>query len=90
MKINYNPIADGAYILDHVDILTQLGTWNKMTEEEKQFFEPCSQCPIYDEYAESEEELPCPCETCLHRKTEIQVDNHMTTMRRKYFERRRR
>ena len=89
MKPNYNPIADGNYILEHKDILTQLGSWDKMTEEEKQFFEPCTQCPPYEEYVESEVEIPYPCETCPDHKTECQVDNHMTTLRRKYFERRR-
>ena len=82
---NYNPIADGAYVREHRHILKDLCTWKKMTDEEKQFFKPCHKCEKYNEYARSESETPCPCLTCKHRKTEVQVDNEMTKLRRKYF-----
>jgi hypothetical protein len=85
---NYNPIANGSYVREHCNILKDLFTWKKMTNEEKQFFRPCCKCKAYDDYLVDENATVCPCETCEHRKTEIQVDNEMTKLRRKYFERR--
>ena len=84
MKINYNPIANGAYVCGHRMILKDLGTWNKMTAEEKQFFRPCYKCERYAKY-EANQNLPCPCFTCAEGKTEVQVDNQMKQLRRKYF-----
>lgn len=82
---NYNPIADGAYVCEHGSILKDLCIWKKMTDEEKQFFRPCHKCKAYAEYAKNKEVNTCPCLTCEHRKTEVQVDNRMTTLRKKYF-----
>jgi hypothetical protein len=84
--MSYNSIADGAYVREHRKILKHLGSWKKMTDEEKELFERCHKCNKYDEYARVESQLPCPCMTCEHRKTELQVDNRMTALRRKYFE----
>lgn len=84
MKINYNPIADGEYIREHRAILKDLGTWKKMTDEEKDFFKPCYRCKVYAKYERNKEINTCPCCTCAERKTEVQVDNQMKTLRRKY------
>ena len=81
----YSHIANGSYVNEHRHILKDLRIWKNMTEEEKNFFRPCHNCTKYSEYAEDKENNTCPCFTCEHRKTEIQVDNRMTTLRRKYF-----
>lgn len=83
---NYNPIADGSYVREHRTILRDLCTWGKMTEEEKQFFKPCYNCKTYNKYLADETATVCPCETCENRKTEIQVDNRMKALRRKYLQ----
>lgn len=83
---NYNPIADGSYVRERRGILKDLGSWSKMTDEEKQFFKKCHKCPLYTKYLADEGATPCPCFNCEHSKTEIQVDNIMTTLRRKYLE----
>lgn len=85
MKTNYNPIADGTYICERRHILKDLGSWSKMTDDEKQFFKPCHRCKPYNQYINNDEVGVCPCETCHHRKTEIQVDNQMATLRKKYL-----
>ena len=85
MEINYNPIADGSYVCSHRKILKNLGSWTQMTGEEKQFFNFCYGCKSYDEYIKSNGKITCPCLTCKHRKTEVQVDNQMTKLRRKYL-----
>lgn len=82
---SYNVIADGSYVREHMSILKDLRSWAKMTDEEKQFFKVCYKCSLYNKYLKDEGESPCPCDTCEHRKTEIQVDNRMTTLRHKYF-----
>lgn len=74
---NHNPIADREYICEHRRILKDLCIWAQMTDEEKQFFKQCHRCTKNIDTN--------PCETCKHRKTEIQVDNRMTELRRKYF-----
>lgn len=86
MKTNYNPIADGSYVREHRRILKDLCTWERMTSEEKQFFRICHRCAAYTKHLASKETTPCPCETCKHRKTEIQVDNQMKQLRKKYLE----
>jgi hypothetical protein len=82
---NYNPIADGSYVREHRRILKELCTWEKMTTAEKQFFRRCHRCTEYNKYASNESTMPCPCLECKHHKTEVQVDNEMTKLRRKYF-----
>jgi hypothetical protein len=82
---DYNPIADGEYVCDHKDILKDLGIWRKMTDEEKEPFRRCYYCQSYSKYADCPDENTCPCLTCEHHKTEVQIDNAMTTLRRKYF-----
>ena len=82
---NYNPIADGAYMCERRTMLKDFCIWKKMTDEEKSFFRHCYQCKEYAKYAKNKDVGTCPCLTCEHRKTEIQVDNRMTTLRRKYF-----
>jgi hypothetical protein len=82
----YDAIADGAYIRERRNILRSLGSWKKMTDEEKQLFERCHKCKKYNEYAKVDSKSPCPCMTCEHRKTELQVDNKMTALRRRYLE----
>lgn len=87
MKINHNPIADGAYVRERRRILKDLRSWGKMTDEEKDFFRPCHRCTTYDRHIMLDKgATPCPCLECKHRKTEIQVDNQMTKLRRKYLE----
>lgn len=86
MKTNYNPIADGSYVRERRRILKDLCTWAKMTDEEKQFFRPCHRCAAYTKHLADKCVTPCPCQTCEHRKTEIQVDNQMKQLRKKYFE----
>lgn len=81
---NYNPIANGYYINEHVEILKDLNVWYKMTNEEKSLFKPCNRCKTYNEYAARKDNTACPCQTCEHRKTEIQIDNRMITLREKY------
>lgn len=82
---NYNPIADGGYISEHKQVLKDLKIWRKMTVEEKHFFNECSKCDKYRQYADNAETALCPCLTCRFRKTEIQVDNKMITLRKKYM-----
>ena len=82
---NYNPIADGSYIRERRCILKDFGTWRKMTDEEKQMFQQCHRCKEYTEHMQPDSQLPCPCLTCEHRKTEIQVYNRMAQLRRKYL-----
>lgn len=82
---NYNIIADGAYVQEHMQILKDLCTWKQMTNEEKQFFKPCYKCESYTKHIADQCVTPCPCLTCEHRKTEIQVDNRMIALRRKYI-----
>ena len=82
---NYNIIADGAYICEHRRILKDLGIWKKMTDDEKAYFAPCYRCSIYNAYAKAKDTIPCPCDNCPHCKTEVQVDNRMISLRRKYF-----
>lgn len=82
---NYNIIADGDYVCEHRSILKDLTIWGKMTSEERAFFKPCYKCKSYAEYATDKSANICPCDTCEHRKTEIQVDNRMITLRHKYF-----
>lgn len=81
----YNPIADGDYMLERIEILKDLCVWRKMTEEEKRFFLPCSKCKRYKDYAESKDSNICPCTSCENSKTEICVDNRMIELQRKYF-----
>lgn len=85
MKTNYSLIAIGTYVRERRGILKDLGTWEKMTDEEKSFFRPCYFCKQYTNYIASKATKTCPCSTCKHCKTEIQVDNRMTALRRKYF-----
>ena len=85
MVTNYNPIADGAYVRGHRKILKDLGSWAKMTDEEKAIFRPCHRCETYDKYLANEKKTACPCHTCKHSKTEVQIDNHMKTLRKKYL-----
>lgn len=82
---NYNIVADGDYIREHRHILKNFGVWKKMTDEEKTFFRPCYRCKLYVEYATDKSTNACPCGTCEHHKTEIQVDNRMIMLRHKYF-----
>ena len=82
----YITTANGSYVREHMLILKDLGSWSKMTDEEKQPFKVCAKCKTYNAYFKNEGESPCPCETCEYRKTEIQVDNQMTKLRRKYLE----
>lgn len=86
MKTNHNPIADGAYVREHRRILKDLCTWERMTAEEKQFFRSCHRCAKYTKYIASKCTIPCPCATCKCHKTEIQVDNMMKQLRKKYLE----
>lgn len=81
----YNQTATGAYVCEHRKILRHLGSWRKITDEEKQFFDLCYKCEAYKKHATSVGS-PCPCETCEHRKTELQVDNKMRQLRKKYLE----
>ena len=83
---NYNPIADGAYVRGHRRILKDLGSWAKMTGEEKAIFRTCHSCEAYNKHLANEKNTVCPCYTCKHRKTEVQIDNHMKAMRRKYLD----
>ena len=83
--MKYNAIADGDYIRERKDILKDLQTWYKMTDDEQSFFKVCCKCKTYNAYALDNEHIACPCDTCEHRKTEIQVDNRMAALRRKYF-----
>ena len=82
---NYNPIANGTYICGRRIILKNLGSWTRMTDEEKQFFNSCYKCKSYEKHL-TDNTSPCPCNTCEHRKTEIQVDNRMKYLRKKYLE----
>ena len=82
---NYDSIADGTYVREHRTILIELGSWRKMTDEEKQPFKHCRKCELYDKHLANEDTIPCPCTTCEHRKTEVQIDNQMTALRRKYL-----
>ena len=82
---NYNPIANGTYVCERRRILKDLGSWKQMTGEEKHFFRPCHRCEAYEKYLTDDTNL-CPCNTCKHRKTEIQVDNRMVQLRKKYLE----
>ena len=84
--MNYNPIANGDYIYEHKRILKDLCTWKKMTEEERRFFTQCDRCKSYRKYAQSKMTNTCPCPTCKHHKTEIEVDNRMRALRRKYLQ----
>jgi hypothetical protein len=83
---NQHLIADGSYVREHRHILKDLGSWARMTGEEKQFFKVCYKCTLYDKYIADKGATPCPCETCQHRKTEIQVGNQMKQLRKKYLE----
>ena len=85
MQLNYNPIADGTYVRGHRRILKDLGSWAQMTDEEKQFFKTCHICKVYDKYIISGGKGTCPCVACEHNKTEIQVDNQMVKLRKKYL-----
>lgn len=82
---DYNPIADGSYIRERIVILKDLQSWRKMTGEERHFFNPCKRCQSYDKYLTTAGSA-CPCVTCEHCKTELQVDNQMRSLRRKYLE----
>ena len=82
---NYNPVADGDYMLEKRDVLKDLTIWDKMTKEEKMFFNTCCNCRAYKEYAKDKECIARPCDTCEHHKHEIQVENRMKALRQKYF-----
>jgi hypothetical protein len=81
----YNPIANGDYVRERRKILRNLCTWKKMTDDEQRFFKRCYNCRAYNKYELDEHQSPCPCDKCEHHKTEVQVDNLMTELRRKYF-----
>ena len=81
----YSPIANGECVCNYIKVLKDLRLWRAMTEEEKQFFLPCHKCKAYSEYAKDKTNNFCPCLTCEHHKTEIQVDNRVITLRRKYL-----
>lgn len=82
----YKLIADGEYVRERrKEFLMPMGIWAKMTDEEKEFFRRCRRCKAYDVYAEDKDNIACPCTTCEHHKTEMQVDNIMISLRNKYW-----
>lgn len=83
--MKYNNIADGAYVDEHREILKELGIWKHMTPDERALFAPCHKCEAYSDYAKCPTQNDCPCNTCENRKTEVEVDNRMVTLRRKYL-----